>query len=132
MRVELSHGQWAEMREADEITEAGQRSIMRASLQMPAERRKQFRAAAGDEEKSAALNDTLELEDLDAFKAMSDATILAYLRSWSFEEKPTVEALQDLSLKDYEALEAATKAIEARPDFTPSPDPASPTNPSSA
>ena len=76
----------------------------------------------------------LSLADAEAITNLQDATIIAVLESWTLPEPlPTMETLGDLDVATYDALAAAAKDLNgARVDFAPSPDPASPTSPSSS
>ena len=77
---------------------------------------------------------TVPEEDRDRLSDLNDFAALAMIRSWTFDEPITVESIRDRSLPDYDTLrrETAEAAKALVTDFSPSPDPASPTRPSSA
>lgn len=64
----------------------------------------------------------------------NDLLITALVESWSYETAVSPDALQDLPGRAYDLLLQACEplAIVMSPDFSPSPDPESPTSPSSA
>jgi hypothetical protein len=71
----------------------------------------------------------------DAMFGLRDASIVAGLVEWSLEQPlPTLDTVQDLPGALYDALAEATSTLSAglTLDTSPSPDPASPTPPSSA
>jgi hypothetical protein len=78
--------------------------------------------------KQSALTD----DQLDLLAMLADTVTVALTESWSFDAPVSVDALQDLPDRDYQALlEAAGKHREALiPTFDVDPDPASPTEPS--
>ena len=75
----------------------------------------------------------LSIADAEAITNLQDVTILAVLESWSRPGPlPTLETLGDLDVDTYDALAAAAKDLkDVRVDTSPSPDPQSPTSPSS-
>ena len=71
----------------------------------------------------------LSIADAEAITNLQDVTILAVLESWSRPDPlPTLETLGDLDVDTYDALAAAAKDLkDVRVDFSPSPEPDSPT-----
>jgi hypothetical protein len=69
-------------------------------------------------------------EDLDVVWGLQDATILAYLESWTLGPLPTEDTLLDTTEDVYVALAEATKDLYVRPSFEPHPDHDRPTGPS--
>ncbi len=113
-RVELPGGGWADLRDPDAVTER---------------QRKPFLAASGRLVKSDDMEDSGFIAVLD----VQDALVLALVNAWSYEAPVTADSLLDLPCKALDALRAACFAHRdaLTPDFGPTPDPASPTEPSS-
>lgn len=128
MHLDLPDGS-VELREPEQVTEAGSRGIERAALLLPPDRRAAFADAAADTKKSEKIAASFTVEDHDAMKAITDATILAFVESWTFDAPVTTEGLGELPRRDYTDLEAAIGKLadQLRPDFTPSEDPGTPT-----
>jgi hypothetical protein len=66
-------------------------------------------------------------------RSADDLLIAALTLSWSYELPVTADGLQDIPGRAYDALLSACEPLAAAmsPDFGPSPDPESPTSPSS-
>ena len=111
MKVELSSGNWASVRDVETITNRERRAAMRA-----------WNLAVGDEiERGMVLNDQL---------------IALFVDEWSFDlplPKENIDVLEELLGHDYDRIQH--EVMEAQKSlflsFDPTPDPASPTGPSS-
>lgn len=81
-----------------------------------------------DEAERVAERTTLTLAESSALLEVQDASIVAFLQSWTLPRPlPTIENVQDLEPDLYEALANATKDLAAsalvdEPNFTPSKD----------
>lgn len=124
-RVELTRGQWAEVRDdVDDITHRERRSVLYAyddvegPLYEDAENQRDKRPA-GDMRKGTAV---------------TDALIRLLVTKWSLElplpsESPDV--IEELRAKDYDLLAKAVSAVQKQmfADFDPDPNEGSPTEP---
>lgn len=129
--VDLPGGATATVREPEDMTERQRRLIRRVLI-----------GALGDslggitlgaDTPDVPLHVTAKLGD--AMFEMRDAAIVAGLAAWSLPDPlPTVETVVDLAAPLYDALADATADLSGNLmlDTSPSPDPASPTQPSSA
>ncbi|MEE4546777.1 hypothetical protein V2S66_33035 [Streptomyces sp. V4-01] len=140
-RVELPGG-WADLRPVSDITERMRRPIKRLTAKLtsyPAFMdavKDASETTKGGAELSAA--DQLALaagmgDAFDALEELQDALVVAVVRGWSWEGGVTTDAVLDLPGP---ALDALRKAVgpwqnAMNPNFEPTPDPASPTEPSS-
>jgi hypothetical protein len=111
VKIDLLHGGWASIRDVETITNRERRQAMRAWNT----------AEGGDVERGIVLNDQL---------------IALFVDEWSFDlplPKDNIGVLEDLLGHDYDSI--AHEVLEAQKNlflnFQPTPDPASPTGPSS-
>jgi hypothetical protein len=114
---------WVLLRDPAKVPERLRRPVtnMAAGLQP------EITAATGDEG-----DPTLTADVLARFQALNDLVIVALVAEWSFEGPVSVEAVGDLPGDAYDVLrrETAKWVNDLIPDFSPDPDPASPTGPS--
>jgi len=98
-RVTLPDNQWADIRDPEEITVRGKRTITAISVGI------------------ADLLETLDPSDLsgvseqdmDAMMRLSEAGIVAMLAGWSYPDPlPTIDTVGDMPSSRFEALEVAT------------------------
>jgi hypothetical protein len=69
----------------------------------------------------------------DLLDELNDRMVLERVMGWSFDQPVTMDGLQELPGPVYDELrELCSTNADAGPDFSPTPDPASPTVPSSA
>lgn len=148
-RIELPHGAWADLRDAAEIPERLRRPIR--TLQMRLTKDAAFasviasaqekgveamQAAMQDSDQSEALRlaTSLSPESLELMDQLNDRAVIARVIGWSFPSEVTLDALLDLPGPTYDRLRelAAKGVLGGGPDFAPSPDPESPTVPSTA
>jgi hypothetical protein len=140
-RVSLPSGGWADLRPVADVTERQRRPIKRIQTTlagMPA-----FAGAVAEAQKSGGKELTPDQqlkiasgmgEAFDLLEDLNDALIVAAVRGWSYEFPVSADGCQDLPGRDLDALRAATSPYmqELMPDFDPTPDPASPIEPSVA
>lgn len=141
LRVDLPKGQHAMLRDPEDVPERLRRPHLDAR-----ERGAVAMAGAGvtEADAQAAQNGDREAATKVGLAAISsgsrgmkrdadDLLIMALVQSWSYEEPVSVEALQDLPGRAYDLLLKACEPLASAmsPDFSPSPDPESPTSPSS-
>lgn len=141
LRVELPRSQHAMLRDPEEVPERLRRPLLDAmeqvSVAVTAAGVTQAEIAAardGDEELAAAIGiKAMAHGARGRQRAANDLLIVALVESWSFATPVSVESLLDLPGRTYDALvEACDPYLAAMsPDFDPSPDPDSPTRPSS-
>ena len=110
-RIDLPAGAWAELRDVDTVTERQRKPLIAAMDQMK----------------------TPDEAGLGALFNVQDALILILVESWSFPAPLTADGLLDLPAK---AVDEMRKVCQESmkgllPDFEPTPDPTSPTAPSS-
>ena len=113
-KIDLPGGAWASLRDADAVTER---------------QRKPFVTAMGKASKYEGMDDSGFAAILD----LQDALVLAMVESWSFEAPVNADGMLDLPAKTVDALRKACQPFQKDllPDFAPTPDPASPSVPSS-
>lgn len=114
-RIDLPGGAWAELRDPDVVTER---------------QRKPLITAMGRASKYEGMDDS----GFGAILDVQDATILVMVAAWSFEAPVSAEGLLDLTGKTVDALRKACQPFQTdlMPDFSPTPDPESPSEPSTA
>lgn len=114
-RVELPGGAWAQLRDVDAVTER---------------QRKPFITAIGRVSKMDGMDDG----GIGAVVEVQDALITAMVEAWSFELAIDTDSLLDLPHRTVTALRNACGRFrdDLIPDFGASPDPQTPTEPSSA
>jgi hypothetical protein len=144
-RIPLPGGGWADLRPVQDITERYRRPIKKLSTQLLGH--SDFAAAVATVQASGKNPaDMSEAEQLqvaagmgsafDDLEAIQDLLAVAAVRGWSFDAIPvSVDGLLDLPGPALDALRAAVAPYQGalNPNLSePSPDPASPTEPSSA
>ncbi len=105
-RIDLPDGQWADVRDPDEITVRGRRPILAVTLALrdvlPAIAAAQ---AAGQPIETLGLTE----EQYDTVLRLGEVSIVAVLAAWSLPDPlPTVDTVGDLPATLYDALSQAT------------------------
>jgi hypothetical protein len=104
-REDLPDGQWAMIRDREEITRKGKRSILVIASQL-ASILPQIQGAT-DETDMADL--PLTEAQADAMMRLSEASVVALLAEWSLPDPlPTLDTVGDMPATLFEALEQAT------------------------
>lgn len=140
-RVELPGG-WADLRPVSDITERMRRPIKRLTAKLTSF--PQFMDAVKEASESTKGGGELTPAEqvalaagmgdaFDALEELQDALVVAVVRGWSWEGGVTVDGVLDLPGP---ALDALRKAVgpwqnAMNPNFEPTPDPETPTEPSS-
>jgi hypothetical protein len=133
--IALPSGATALLRDPQSVTERARRPISRLQSRLAAGpvgdllRRKG--TLSDDEFESESLK-LLATDDWDLLDQIADNLIVALVASWSHPVAPSLDSVLDLPTPDYEALKEATAKYQGAlmPDFEPSPDAESPTQPS--
>lgn len=108
VRVDLSGGEWADLRDFDLITERDRRKVRLGMMRLSQEGRKVM--GSGDAE---AVADQLSADDAAVMFEVNDIIAAALVAEWSFkmaagEALPiSVEAVQALRGADYDKLQTA-------------------------
>lgn len=78
--------------------------------------------------------DSLEIADIEFFSEFNDLLVLALVAEWSYAPVVTLDGLLDLPANSYDELRqiVAPLAAAIMPDFSPTDNPDSPTQPSDA
>ena len=143
-------GGWVELRDPQEVTERQRRPVRQLTVRLTAvpgmgEAIATAAAEGGDQvtlenvtaEKEAEIRAHLG-EGFALVEELQDAAIMARLAAWSFTDPEgtplpvTGDSLLDLPGPAYDALKELCKDVTLGPDLTPTPDPQSPTQPSTA
>ena len=134
-RIDLPNGAWAELRDADEVTERQRRPITRAMRGVRPEivERQQEAAKLDDEpdgsptpEKRRALarlQFEMTNEEADAYQDATDLATVALVASWSFPHAVTLDGVLDLPAKTLDALRMAVSERVSALFLDASPDP---------
>ncbi|MEV8031385.1 hypothetical protein [Streptomyces sp. NPDC086182] len=144
-RHQLPDEGWADLRAMDEVPERLRRPVR--TIQMKLAQNPAFAEVV----KSAQGSGVTALQDIDEAKAVQMATamgddalqmmddlndrlIISRVAGWSYGGEITLDALQDLPGKVYDKLKeiCAEGALDGGPDFSPSTEADSPTEPSTA
>lgn len=143
-RIPLPGGGWADLRPLCDITERMRRPIKRLSAKLTSfpsfmdavQQAETARNASGQGELST--QDQLSLaasmgEAFDVLEELQDQLVVAAVRGWSWDFPVTTDMVLDLPTPALDALRQAVGPYQQalNPNFEPSPDPASPTGPSS-
>jgi len=109
-RIDLPGDQWADLRDPDEVTVGAKRRVLiiaaglsgaLGKIQAAAE------AAGGAVDPQADIG--LTVEESEEFLRMQDASIVARLAAWSYDEPlPTMDDVTEMPSGRYEALVAAS------------------------
>ncbi|MFG2722715.1 hypothetical protein ACGFW5_31115 [Streptomyces sp. NPDC048416] len=140
-RIPLPGG-WADLRPVCDITERMRRPIKRLSARLtsyPAFLEAIQEAQAKGEGANLTAEDQLKVaatmgDAFDVLEELQDQLVIAAVRGWSWDFPVTADAVLDLPTPALDELRAAVAPYQnaLNPNFEPSPDPASPTEPSSA
>jgi hypothetical protein len=142
-RVDLPGG-WADLRPVSDITERMRRPIKRLSAKLTSFPR--FMEAVSSAQKSTdggkgELSQSEQLaiaasmgEAFDVLEELQDALVVAVTRGWSWDHQVTADGVLDLPGPALDALRQAVAPWQTalNPNFEPTPDADSPTEPSSA
>lgn len=144
-RIPLPGSGWADLRPVQDITERHRRPIKRLSTQLLGNA--EFASAVAEVQASGKDPADLTMDEqlkvaagmgaaFDTLEEIQDLLVVAAVRGWSYDAIPvTVDGLLDLPGQALDALRAAVAPYQGalNPNLTePTPDPASPTEPSSA
>lgn len=104
-RVELPAGQWADVRDPEEITTRGRRGIQAIAAGLTDALPKLKDADKDTDMASLGLTES----EMDAVMRLQEATVVAFLSAWSLPEPvPTLVTVGDLKASLFDALSAAT------------------------
>lgn len=131
-RVVLPSGGWAELRGPEALTERQRRPLKLAvTRNIQAAQRNGF---TFDPTKTEAENniDAVRFQDAEMAVEAESAAIVAFVAAWSFGPEPTADSVLDLAGGDYDALVKVTLPLVGKAFLgtKPTPDPASPIEPS--
>lgn len=121
----LPDGEWALLRDPVKVPERLRRPVMTLTTRLqPQIKATKTAAEDGDDM-------VLDADVLERFEELNDLVIVAMVAEWSFELAISPETVGDLPGDAYDVLrrEAAKGIKDLLPDFSPDPDPASPTGP---
>ncbi|MEV6046035.1 hypothetical protein [Streptomyces xanthochromogenes] len=140
-RVPLPGG-WADLRPVCDITERMRRPIKRLSARLssyPAFMEAIKEAQTKGDGANLSTEDQMKVaatmgDAFDVLEELQDQLVIAATRGWSWDFPVTADAVLDLPTPALDELRKAVSPYQnaLNPDFEPSPDPASPTEPSSA
>lgn len=135
-RLELPDGGWADLLDPRKVSERKRRPITRLLLALASDGGLAEIEASGDAPDAAAaarIAASLSGDALAAMDDLNDALVVALVDVWSFDVPCNAESVADLPGDAYEALRDACAPFltDLMPNFAPSPDPGSPTLPSS-
>lgn len=137
-RIPLPNGAWADLRPAQDITERLRRPIKKLGSQLAsyptfiqavADAQGQELTQAKQLELAASMGDAY-----DVLEGLQDRLVVAVVRGWSYEMDVTVDNLLDVPGGALDALREASAPYQSalNPDFRPTQDADSPTEPSTA
>lgn len=138
-RVQLPGG-WADLRPVSDITERMRRPIKRLSAKLASfpsfmEAVQSGNAAGGEltDDQQLAIAASMG-EAFDVLEELQDSLVVAVTRGWSWDFAVTADGVLDLPGPALDGLRKAVAPWQTalNPNFEPTPDPASPTEPSSA
>lgn len=140
-RIPLPGG-WADLRPVCDITERMRRPIKRLSARLasyPAFMEAIQEAEAKGDGANMSPEDQMRVaatmgDAFDVLEELQDQLVIAAVRGWSWDFPVTTDAVLDLPTPALDGLRAAVAPYQnaLNPNFQPNPDPASPTEPSSA
>jgi hypothetical protein len=104
-RVDLPNGQWADIRDKEEITTRGRRGIQAIAAGLAGALPKLKDADKDTDISSLNLTET----EMDAVLRLQEATVVAFVAAWSLPEPvPTLVTVGDMTTVLYDALSIAT------------------------
>lgn len=141
-RITLPDG-WADLRPVADITERMRRPIKRASTKLTSF--PSFMAAVSEGQKATEGGQEMTMdqqmaiaasmgEAFDVLEEVQDLLVVAAVRGWSWDFPVTLDNVLDLPTPALDELRRAVAPYQGAlsPKFEPTPDPESPTEPSSA
>lgn len=136
MRLELPHDGWAELRAPDEIPRKAARKFRKVLYRVAAPA-SDIDPSLDEDQKALAAGKALmaSADGLDGIEEMAEAMVLASVAEWSYGpvEADTLDELPDAAVtRIYDYCQSNGYVDSLMPDFGPSPDPDSPTKPSTA
>ena len=106
-RIDLPGGQWADLRDTEEVTTGGKRKVLIILAGLTGAVQKL--ADASDENGVTVTDPGLTETEVEGFLRMQDAAIVALLAAWSLPDPlPTLDNLTDLPSGLYDAIVAET------------------------
>lgn len=132
-RLELPYGNYAELREADEIPRKAARRFRKVLYSMASAA--DVDATLPQEQQAEAVGKAMLASDdgMDGIEDMAEAMVLAAVREWSYGSvcQEVLDDIPDAALDlIYDACQAGGYIEKLMPDFSTDPDPDSPTQPS--
>lgn len=148
-REQLPEGAWADLRDPTDIPERLRRPIRRIQMRLARDpafagvieeaqtkgiEAVQAAVAGADEAEAFRLAASMGDDAMDLMDDLNDRAVLARVIGWSFGPDVTLDTLQELPGPLYDRLRelCAEGVLSEGTSFDPSPDPASPTVPSTA
>lgn len=141
-RVQLPGG-WADLRPVSDVTERMRRPIKRLSARLTSYPAFMQAVQSAEQTTDGGKKELSESEKLgiaaamgdafDVLEELQDALVVAVTRGWSWDTPVTADGVLDLPGPALDALRQAVAPYQTalNPTFEPTPDPASPTGPSS-
>ena len=135
MRLELAGGQWAELRDADQIPRKPARAFRKVLYRVAAPTLDTADPTLVAEAQAAAVGKALIAsgDGIDGLEDMAEAMVLAVVSEWSFGEvtSAVLDTVPDAAVDAiYEECQKGGYIDKLMPDFGVSPDESSPTTPS--
>ncbi|WKK26568.1 hypothetical protein QZH56_13805 [Streptomyces olivoreticuli] len=143
-RQQLVDGGWADLRAPAEVPERLRRPVRRlqmrlakdpafASVVAQAQGQGVTSVADIDAEQAARMATAMGDESIELMDELNDAVVISRVIGWSYGDEVALDQLQNLPGTVYDQLrELCADGALAGPDFSPTPDPASPITPSTA
>jgi hypothetical protein len=142
LRVQLPKGQWASLRDPEDVTERRRRPILDAQDRMQAclvsgDVTEEEIKAAGNGDKDSAISVGMKMlaTDFQRYQHEVDRLLLlALLEEWSYGGEINEDTIQDLPGRAYDQLLEVAKPLMRilNPNFEPDADAESPTPPAGA
>lgn len=130
-KLDLPDGEWAMVRDPAKVPERLRRPVAIASTGLFADIKAARAMAEADTTDLEEMAETLDGDLFNRLQALNDLVIVALVSEWSVDLAISVESVGELPADAYDILrrETAKHVAALMPDFSPNPDPSSPTGP---
>lgn len=133
VRISFPNGQWADLADPADVPERYARPVRARAADLSVAVKEVIQGAKAGDVDGDALTLAITSADVMVLSEVNDLTVCALVTAWSFGEfdrRPTLDQVLDLPKSAYDALQAAVAPHAPAlmgVDFSPSPEPGSPT-----
>jgi hypothetical protein len=112
-RFDLPNGNWADIRDAREVTRKQRKPVQSAYMAL-----RQYRSEHEPPQVAEGETPAFAPEELDLANAINEPMVIALVEAWSYEQPVTLDGLDEIPAPDADALIEHCAGINLFPDLS--------------